>query len=93
MQKRDLKRIRDEAVADLRAQPPVVIQMLLALFEAEVEVLKETMMAPAAQAEDIALSRAAALALRNLSTELTRRPVDHAQRRSETHNLDPIAGI
>lgn len=93
MRNRDLKRIRDEAVADLRAQPPVVIQMLLALFEAEVEVLKESMMAAGAEAEDIAQARAAALALRNLSTELTRRPVDHDQRRSESHNLDPIAGF
>ncbi|MBY0439323.1 MAG: hypothetical protein K2W80_14135 [Burkholderiales bacterium] len=93
---RDLKRARLIAVADLRAQPPVVIQMVLALFEAEVEVLKESMLAPGAESEDLAGARAAAMALRNLGVELTRRPrleKDPDKPEAEAYVLDPVAGI
>ncbi|MCA3109839.1 MAG: hypothetical protein ING91_19450 [Rhodocyclaceae bacterium] len=96
MSARDLKRARLEAVADLRAQPPIVSQLVLALFDAEVELLKESMLAPGAEPEDLAGARAAAMALRNLGVELMRphrAPKDPDNPTGEAFVLDPIAGI
>lgn len=96
MRARDLKRDRLEAIADLRAQPPIVIQMVCAALEAEVEILKESMLASGAEVEDLTGARSAALAMRNLAVELTRShrpPRDPDNPMGETSVLDPIAGI
>jgi hypothetical protein len=91
-----IRRRRTEAIAAIRAQPGVITMLLVELFEAEVDIHKESMLANGAEPLDIASSRAAALALRALANELSRperSPEREAARKLETHNLDPIAGI
>lgn len=95
MKQRDVLTARTQAIAEILEQPPVLVQMIQRLLEAEVEFHKEGMAAESASAEDVAASRAAVLAMRRLAREIDR-PIRAARLRPDVapeNTLDPLSGF